>query len=241
MLAPLQPIPADAVDLSFPDPQYSNDFREIVGNAASDSDGFDALFNDAALWANTAPDFLAGLDIAIGLAGTSLPDVDKPWEQDFADTVSGSIQQGDPDFQAFGVHMTGNSPPPASGTPPGGGTQKTTSYSAIVTISATVDNFFTQKRVSASCAVGPKTAGEVPQQPAPNSESWNFGTTVYEGPPITLTGEIRNDTNYPFDITGITMDTNTPGQWSFATSGYPSHFAPGDSFRLSITFYPPKS
>lgn len=241
MLAPLLTIPDDAVDLSFPEPQYENDFASIVGNTATDGDGFDELFAEAASHVADFPNFLAGLDISLGLLDSSMAGVDTPWEQDFSDTVSGAITQGDPDFAAFGVHMTGNVPPPATPPATGGGTQTTAEYNATITISATVDNFVSQKTISVACTVQPKTEGTGPQQPTPNSGAWDFGTTVYGGQPITLTGEILNDTKYPYDITGITLDSATPLLWSFATSGYPPEFAPGDSFRLSITFYPPKS
>lgn len=121
---PLLPIPDDAVDLTFPAPQYENDFASIVGNAASDSDGFDAIFADASTILTEYPNFAAGLDIAIDLFDSAISGVYTPWEQDFADTITEAILQGDPDFQQFAVDMTGNSPPPAStqpGNPAGGG------------------------------------------------------------------------------------------------------------------------
>jgi hypothetical protein len=122
---PLQTIPDGAVDLDFPAPQYENDFDTIVGNAATDSDGFDDLFNTASTITTEYPNFAAGLDIAIDLFDSALPGLDTPWEQDFADTITDAITQGDPDFEQFATDMTGNSPPPAGtqpGNPAGGGT-----------------------------------------------------------------------------------------------------------------------
>ncbi len=239
--APLLTIPDDAIDFGFTPPQYENDFAQIVGNAATDSDGFDALFSDASSILTTFPDFATGLDLAIAAMDAAIPEIDVPWEQDFSDTITGAITQGDPDFQQFAVDMTGNSPPPASGSPPSTGTQTTATYSATITISAFVDNFTSQKQISATCTVQPKAGGAGPQQPAPNSESWDFGTAVYGASAITLTGEIVNQSNYPFAITGITLASATSGRWSFAASSSEGTFAPGASFSISITFYPPSS
>ncbi len=121
---PLQPIPDGAVDLNFPAPQYENDFADIVGNAATDSDGFDALFEEASVFVAGFLDFLAGLDITLDLLGQYLAYADIPWEQDFSDALGEVITQGDPDFEQFATDMTANSPPPAGtqpGNPSGGG------------------------------------------------------------------------------------------------------------------------
>jgi len=67
-----------------------------------------------------APNFLTGLDdVGTGLAGAGNP-AGIPFEQEFADSLSGTIQQGQGDFDAFGVHLLGNNPP-APDPQPGGG------------------------------------------------------------------------------------------------------------------------
>jgi hypothetical protein len=124
MPLPLVPIPDDAFDTTVPPPQYSSDFASIVGNSVSDTDGFEETFAVAAGHLTDAPNFLTGLDsITTGLAGAGDPAV-IPFEQEFSDSLTGTIQQGQGDFDAFGVHLLGNNPP-APGTPPSGGAGST--------------------------------------------------------------------------------------------------------------------
>lgn len=119
MPLPLQPIPLNAFDTSVPPPQYSVDFASIVGNAVSDSDGFETIFSEIAGHLADAPNFLTGLDsIVDGLAGAGDP-AEIPFEQDFSDTLASAISAGQGDFDTFAVHLTGGNPPPGGG---GGGT-----------------------------------------------------------------------------------------------------------------------
>ena len=115
------PIPDNALDVSFPAPQYENDFASIVGDAGTDSDGFETLFLEASQILIDAPVFLAGLDVALNALVTAYPGVTTPWEQDFGDTLANAISQGQPDFDKFSVDLTGNTPPPPGGAPGAGG------------------------------------------------------------------------------------------------------------------------
>lgn len=118
---PLQPIPADAFDTSLPPPQYSSDFASIVGNAASDTDGFEDIFGTLTGHLADAPNFLAGLDsIVEGVGGVGDP-AGTPFEQDFADTLASAISHGQGDFDTFDVHLTGNNPPASGGSGSAGG------------------------------------------------------------------------------------------------------------------------
>jgi len=111
-------IPDGLIDTRAPAPQYSADFASIVGNAADNSDGFEDIFSVMAGHLADAPNFLTGVDFAVSdLANVGDP-MHTPFEQDFADSLHASIAQGQGDFDAFAVHLTGNNPP-ASG---GGGT-----------------------------------------------------------------------------------------------------------------------
>lgn len=121
MPAPLQTIPENAFDTSLPPPQYSADFASIVGNAASDTDGFEDIFNTLAGHLADAPNFLTGLDsVGDGLGAAGDP-AGIPFEQDFSDSLASSISAGQGDFDTFAVHLTGNNPPPGGGGSGSGG------------------------------------------------------------------------------------------------------------------------
>lgn len=111
-------IPDGLIDTRTPTPQYSADFASIVGNAADNSDGFEDIFSTMAGHLADAPNFTAGIDLAISDLGNVGDPMHTPFEQDFSDSLHASISQGQGDFDAFAVHLTGNNPP-ASG---GGGT-----------------------------------------------------------------------------------------------------------------------
>ena len=67
-----------------------------------------------------APNFLTGLDSVVTGLGSAGDPAGIPFEQEFSDSLTGTIQQGQGDFDAFAVHLTGNNPPAGGGT--GGGT-----------------------------------------------------------------------------------------------------------------------
>ena len=55
-------------------PPFSDLVASDIGNLGTDQDGFDAIFNDAALLASQAPDVLASLDGELTGAGAVLPE-----------------------------------------------------------------------------------------------------------------------------------------------------------------------
>lgn len=101
-----------------PAPQYSADFASIVGNAGDSSDGFESIFSTLAAHLADAPNFLSGFDgVLSDVAATGDP-ANIPFEQQFSDSLTATISQGQPDFDAFAAHLTGNNPPASGG---GGG------------------------------------------------------------------------------------------------------------------------
>lgn len=121
MPAPLQTIPENAFDTSLPPPQYSADFASIVGNAASDTDGFEEIFSTLAGHLADAPNFLTGLDSVVDGLGAAGDPAGIPFEQDFSDSLASSISAGQGDFDTFAVHLTGNNPPAGGGGSGSGG------------------------------------------------------------------------------------------------------------------------
>jgi hypothetical protein len=260
----LLPIPDDAVDLSFPAPQYENDFASIVGNAATDSDGFDADFNDASAVLIDFPNFLSGLDIALGLLDASMPGVDTPWEQDFTDTLSNSITQGDPDFAAFDVHMTGNSPPPA-GTPPstgGGGTtgppKGAVTYTAylqlnytvntgyqspdIITLTVEVDPDAAGHTASGGGGGASGTGGTVYNPNSGNSSGQALPVATVGGAPVSLTFAFQNSYNVNLKFTSVTLGPAGQQLWSADFSALLGNtMQPADVRSLKVIFTPPKA
>jgi len=119
--APLQPIPPDAVDLNFAPPQYSNIFAETVGNAVTESDGWQVIFDDASQVLSTWPDFLTSLDLDLTVIDSILGEVDQIWEQDFAESLGGAISSGQSDFNSYAVALQNNTPPAPTAAPGGSG------------------------------------------------------------------------------------------------------------------------
>lgn len=262
--APLQRIPDDAVDLAFPAPQYSADFASIVGNAATDSDGFDSDFNDASAVLIDFPNFLAGLDIALGLLDAAMPDVDTPWEQDFSDSLSGSISQGDPDFAAFDVHMTGNSPPPAGsapGNPTGGAGQQPSGkvyYQGYLRIdwhgsfgySSPDYAWFTievdpdaQGRTGPALGGGPNGLGSQPHNlGSGNSVLYDLPATSYGQAPVTAVCKYYLTSFGSYHIDNVTLGPSGQQVWAVDTSkmiGATLHQA--EYVEFTVTFTPPKA
>jgi hypothetical protein len=121
--ASLALIPDDAVDLTFPAPQYSSDLASIVGNAGDDSDGFETIFSALADHAAQGPGVLTGIDGILAEVGGIGDPAALPFEGEFSDALTTTIQQGQPDFDALATHLTGSNPPASGGggTPSGGG------------------------------------------------------------------------------------------------------------------------
>jgi hypothetical protein len=118
-LPPLLPIPSDAVDVNFPPPQYEADFAATVGNAVTDSDGWDALLQPLSDFVGSLPSFLSGLDLSLSAMSAAFGGVDQVWEQDFSSALSSAISSGQSAFDKVDVALTSNTPP-APGTPPAG-------------------------------------------------------------------------------------------------------------------------
>jgi hypothetical protein len=262
--APLQLIPDDAVDLSFPAPQYSADFASIVDNAATETDGFDSAFAEAVTILTEFPKMRAGLDIAIALFDASLPGIDTPMEQEFSDAITGAITQGDPDFATFAVHLTGNSPPPATGSPSGGGggapapTQKPVTYTAYVAIDYSGGNEYLPPDIGTlTVDVDPDAKGHVAVGGGGGASG--TGGTIYNnrsgdsfllhlpkatvgGTKVSYTFVYANTYNYDIKITGAILGPSDQQLWTADFSkliGAKMH--PGDTRSITVTFTPPKA
>lgn len=112
-----QPIPDDAINLTPARPEFATSFSDIVGNAATDRDGFESIFAVAASALKDVAEMFTALEGHEGDIGTAAQDAASTWEQPFSDSLASTITQGQPDFDQFQVDLTGNSPPPP--TPPG--------------------------------------------------------------------------------------------------------------------------
>src|SRR5437879_1849349 len=116
-----QPIPDGAIDLTPIDPGFTRDFDSTLGNAATDTDGFDAMFAGAVNGIADLPDLHAAMDMDLHDAASAMPDVATPWEQSFGDTLAAAVQSGDPDFKQYEVHLSGGNPPTSGGGSGGSG------------------------------------------------------------------------------------------------------------------------
>ena len=259
---PLQLIPDGAVDLSFPPPQYENDFASIVGNAATDSDGFDSLYLEAMSILSEYPLFAVGLDIALGLIDSSLPDVDIPWEEDFASTLGSFITQGDPDFAQFNVDMTGNSPPPAS-SPPGSNTGGTTptpagavTYEAYIEVDYTgATGYESPDYITLTIEVDPDAQGRtgpnsggganglggtVVNTRSGNSLTVNLPKTSFGQPTTKFAFTWANVYNDKIKITNATLGPAEQTVWAVDLSKFiGTTKQPGEGWVLTAEFTPP--
>lgn len=107
-----------AIDLTPVDPGFKQSFADTVGNAATNTDGFDSIMLQVVTDLATVPDLISSLDPDLNDVGSALPDVSTPWEQTYSGALADAITQGDGDFQQYNVHLTGNTPP-APGPQPG--------------------------------------------------------------------------------------------------------------------------
>jgi hypothetical protein len=127
-----QPIPDNALDLTPVTPGFTDDFANILGNAATPSDGFDLILSGPIQYVADHPAIMRGLDAELVPLDSTAAELATPFHQDFADTLAGFITQGDGDFQQYNVDLTGNTPP-APGKKPGSGNVIAT-YGATITI-----------------------------------------------------------------------------------------------------------
>lgn len=121
------PIKDGALDLTPAPPEFVKSFSDTVGNAATPQDGFDLVLAPADGHLSDSRNFLAGLDLGLSDLGVSQNDLGTDFHADFANHLTATIQSGQPDFDAYSVHLTGNNPTPPTPTPPptqgGGGLQ----------------------------------------------------------------------------------------------------------------------
>jgi len=110
MPPPLVQIPDDAFDTTVPDPQYGKDFNDTVGDAGTDTDGFNDLINPIVDYGNTSPDVLAALDTHLTELDGVTPGLSETIEQEAVDNYNAAITNG----QA-GVDDFQNAPTPARG------------------------------------------------------------------------------------------------------------------------------
>jgi hypothetical protein len=110
-----QPISPDAINLTPIDPGFSRDFDSTLGNAATDTDGFDVIFHAIQGSTKTSDDCRRQLDRCLAKVGSAFNDLSTPWEQEFSDSLTSTIASGDGDFKAYEVHLAGNNPPTTGG------------------------------------------------------------------------------------------------------------------------------
>jgi len=110
-----RPIADGTIDLTPVPTGFSNDFANIIGNAGTDQDGFLSIIAGPVQYVKDHAAIMTGLDIDAGDVGVAAAELNTPLHQDFADSLAGFIQQGDPDFNQFSVDLTGNSPPQPTG------------------------------------------------------------------------------------------------------------------------------
>lgn len=118
-----QPISAKAIDLKPSPPEFQRHFANIVGNAASNADGFEFLFRPLAAHVASGRGFLTGFDSDLAEIGALPRELDGRFHRDFADSLARTIKGGQGAFNSFAVHLTGNNAPGAKpvGTPVSGG------------------------------------------------------------------------------------------------------------------------
>ncbi len=161
-----QIIPDNAFLPSQDDPGFQREFDSTVGNAATNSDGFDLLFLQVAGDLASVPDLISSLDPDILEMSNAFPDLATPWEGDFSNALASAITSGDPDFKQYDVDLTGNTPPASGG---GGGGSVTCEFScnlkgaspnaAVPHLLLTVRNNDTRPRKVASITLDQDTAG----------------------------------------------------------------------------------
>jgi hypothetical protein len=110
-----QLVAADAIDTTVPPDEFQQSFADTLGNAATDSDGFDALFNDSALALNGVDTVLSALDGHAADLSAALDALSLPLEQDALDALNNAISVGEPLLAAVSTTLPG---PPTVTVPP---------------------------------------------------------------------------------------------------------------------------
>jgi hypothetical protein len=111
MLPYPQPIADNAIDLTPAPPEFQQSFSDTVGDAGTNTDGFDSVFLQVATDLSGFDNLHSGLDSDLLNIGSAFGDLGTPWEQDFGNTLTNTIAQGQGDFNQFNVDLTGNTPP----------------------------------------------------------------------------------------------------------------------------------
>ena len=101
----------NALDLKPAPPEFVKSFADTVGKSGTPQDGFDLLLRPADLHLADAGNFLAGLDIGLHDLGLSQTEIATPFHADFEQHLTATIRSGQPDFDAYAVHLTGKNPP----------------------------------------------------------------------------------------------------------------------------------
>ena len=122
-----QLIPDGAIDTTIPPDEFEQSFADTLGNAATDADGFPALFNDAALALDGFSSVLSALDgFAADLSAAVAP-LDSVLEQDALDALNSAISTGDPLLSAISgtlPDLPSVTVPPITTAPPAPPTQQ---------------------------------------------------------------------------------------------------------------------
>jgi hypothetical protein len=123
MLSYPLPIPDNAIDLSPGPPEFAQSFSDIVGNAGTSTDGFETIFQILMDHPADTINFLTGYDSDLVDVGAAVVDLGTAWEGDYSAALSNTISQGQGDFDAYAVDLTGNTPPPPGPSPQPTGAQ----------------------------------------------------------------------------------------------------------------------
>lgn len=128
-------IHANALNLKPAPPEFQRIFKNVVGNAATPSDGFAAIVAPIASHITDTRGFLSGFDSDLRNIGASSTELRAPFHADFAATLAATIKAGQHDFDSFAVHLTGKNPPGAQPLPPvtqGGGGLQAVAFGTLV-------------------------------------------------------------------------------------------------------------
>ena len=90
-----QLIPNDAINTTVPPDEFQQSFADTVGDLGTAADGFDAIFNDAALALDGVDSILSALDGLSADLQAAVDPLNTVLEQDALDTLEGAISSGD--------------------------------------------------------------------------------------------------------------------------------------------------
>jgi hypothetical protein len=105
------PIADNALDLAPHPPEFARTFHQTVGTAGTDADGFRVVVAPIFQHIADGPRFLRGFDSDLAAIGPMHAELDGRFHQDFAASIAATIKAGQPDFDAFAVHLTGKNAP----------------------------------------------------------------------------------------------------------------------------------